>query len=99
MSREQGLRLHKAGLAQKPYQVLTEPQFALPLKWGPPLMADVCLYPKKGWEGIEGVWVFSHAASHHLCFQSSSRIEARMKEKKDGILQATTRGKSASLPC
>ena len=54
VSREQGLRLHKAGLAQKPYQVLTEPQFALPLKWGPPLMADVCLYPKKGWEGIEG---------------------------------------------
>lgn len=28
--------------------------FALPLKWDSTLMADVCLYPKKGWDGVEG---------------------------------------------
>ena len=53
-NREQGLWLHKAGLAQKSYQVLAESQLAFPLKWDSTLMADVCLYPKKGWEGIEG---------------------------------------------
>ena len=30
------------------------PLFALRLKWDSTLMADVCLYPKKGWDGIEG---------------------------------------------
>ena len=28
----------------------SESQFAFPLKWDSTLMADVCLYPKKGWE-------------------------------------------------
>lgn len=53
-NQKQGLRLHKAGLAQKAYQVLAESQFALPLKWDSTLIADVCLYPKKGWDSVEG---------------------------------------------